>query len=117
MLSFCINCKNLLYLKITDSEQVHYYCRYCGHIEEIKDKGVIVAYKKTIESANDWRRFINEYTKFDPTLPRTTEIECPNDKCCTDTKDCKEVIKIRYDDDAMKFAYLCPLCDASWITN
>ena len=113
MLSFCVHCKNLLYLKINSSENVQYYCRFCGHVEEITGKGVIVAYKKTHVNKNDWRRHINEYTKYDPTLPRTSEIKCPSEKC----SGCDEVIKIRYDEQAMKFAYLCASCDCAWVTE
>ena len=53
---------------------------------------------------------INEYTKLDPTLPRVSNIKCPNDNCEDET----EVIYVRYDDINMKFVYICSECDTIW---
>ena len=100
-----------MYLKISTTDEVYHYCRLCGHREEPDTKKGIMVYKKSHSKTNDWKRCINAYTKYDPTLPRIKEINCPS----CDKND--EVIKIRYDDRAMKFAYLCGLCDASWITE
>ena len=55
---------------------------------------------------------INEYTKYDPTLPRVKNIPCPNEHC--DEDDEKEIIYIRYDDTHMKYVYLCNACDTTW---
>ena len=58
---------------------------------------------------------INEYTKLDPTLPRVTNIDCPNTECPTRTEEeDKEVITMRYDDINMKYVYLCAKCDFIW---
>jgi aspartate carbamoyltransferase regulatory subunit len=60
---------------------------------------------------------INKYTKLDPTLPRVSNIPCPNEQCpCNRAEDpiAKEVIYIRYDDTNLKFVYLCAHCDTIW---
>ena len=62
---------------------------------------------------------INEYTKFDPTLPRINTIKCPNNECASnkdESEESREVIYIRYDDINMKYIYLCTHCDKMWKT-
>ena len=65
---------------------------------------------------------INEYTKLDPTLPRTNNIKCPNQSCASNQTDTSidtetslvkeekaknDVIYLRYDDVNMKYIYIC----------
>ena len=53
-----------------------------------------------------------------PTLPRISNILCPNPDCPTNTKDePREIIYIRYDDVNMKYINLCSTCDTVWNTN
>ena len=55
---------------------------------------------------------VNEFTKYDPTLPRVKNVPCPNENCAEDPE--KEIIYIRYDDNNMKYVYLCGACDTIW---
>ena len=60
---------------------------------------------------------VNEFTKFDPTLPRINNIPCPNSACdCNRAKNPvpTEVIYMRYDDINMKYIYICTICDNIW---
>jgi DNA-directed RNA polymerase subunit M/transcription elongation factor TFIIS len=67
-----------------------------------------------------FNHIINEYTKLDPTLPRINTVECPNEQCKTNhsnkegNKEKPEVIYMRYDDDNMKYLYMCVECDYVW---
>ena len=66
----------------------------------------------TIDS---FKNSVNEFTKLDPTLPRTNAIKCPNLECATNTGDEKrEIVMIRYDDVQLKYVYLCASCDTTW---
>jgi DNA-directed RNA polymerase subunit M/transcription elongation factor TFIIS len=125
---FCEKCDNMYYIKIGDeseSNQLIYYCRNCGHEnKELNNSNICVS--KTIVNgsgtAENMSHFINEYTKFDPTLPRITTIKCPNQSCKSnsnvdDDKIEREVLYIRYDDDNMKYVYLCCHCDTKWKTD
>jgi len=112
-------------LNATDTNKLTYYCRYCGNVDEtIADSGECVLntqFKKT----ENFHHIINEYTKLDPTLPRMHNIQCPNVECnsngASSTSSTKktpsEVIYIRYDDDNMKYLYLCAVCDTKWTTS
>jgi aspartate carbamoyltransferase regulatory subunit len=56
----------------------------------------------------------------DPTLPRIYNIRCPNTACKTNEEGEKtpaEVIYMRYDDENMKYLYICTTCDTTWKTD
>lgn len=66
---------------------------------------------------------VNQYTFDDPTLPCLT-IACPNAQCVTNTattgdekKPESEVLFVRYNDQEMKYLYLCRHCRQCWHTN
>lgn len=123
---FCTKCDNMYYLKISeeDSNALIYYCRNCGNEDDILTKDNICVLETTVrETGKKYSQTINEYTKFDPTLPRITTIKCPND-ACPSNKDIKEgeeseseVIYIRYNDVNMKYIYMCVKCNTTWKTD
>ena len=127
---FCSKCDNMLYIKIAedDSNQIEYFCRYCGNIEKPANNNMILTVMNTSVENKDihFSHIVNEYTKFDPTLPRITNMTCPNNECSSrkrsshgaedeaeDTKK-NEIIYIRYDDKNLKYLYLCTSCDHVW---
>ena len=122
-MKFCVNCSNMLYLGINpnNSNELTYYCRYCGSVDEtISEGGVCVLNTQFKNGTQKFSHIINEYTKMDPTLPRIYNVKCPNDRCITNSTDEKvptEVIYIRYDDDNMKYLYMCVTCDTTWKTG
>ena len=123
---FCSECQNMYYLKIKpndedDTDKLIYYCRNCGNEDDTISEGNICVSKTTIrENKNNVSTVINEYTKIDPTLPRTDMIKCPNQECESNDidKDIKrEVLYIRYDDINLKYVYMCTHCDTVWKIN
>lgn len=131
---FCTKCNNMYYLKIAneDDDTLIYYCRNCGHEDNILTKdNVCVLDTTTQDNSQKYRHVINEYTKFDPTLPRINTIRCPNSSCSSnrdgevlETKsetssenNDREVIYIRYDDTNMKYIYMCAKCSTIWKTS
>jgi DNA-directed RNA polymerase subunit M/transcription elongation factor TFIIS len=123
----------MLYIRLTeeDSHDLVFYCRNCGNSEELINKDNICVSKTDIlikEKA--YYHDINEYTKLDPTLPRTNNIKCPNQLCPSnitidepgpstieENTNKNEVIYLRYDDINMKYIYICTQCDKIWKTN
>ena len=110
---FCINCHNMYYLKIRDDDDDNkggnsliYYCRNCGH----EDNELTVTNLKVsvYEKTSNTQTHINSWIKFDPTLPHSHTIKCPNEKCKSNEPDnTSDVIYFRYDDIQMKYMYLC----------
>ncbi len=125
-MNFCEKCGNMYYLKISEQTQdkLVYHCRKCGFIDEnlvANEDGVICVSKTHIKkSRQNYSSVINEYTKLDPTLPRIKTIRCPNVECSSNTSSESkentenEIIFLRYDDNNMKYIYLCSNCDYSW---
>ena len=135
---FCEKCGNMYYIRLSNEseEQLIYYCRKCGNenknlIDGIENLCVSKTHVKTTKQ--NYKNIINEYTKLDPTIPRITTINCPNADCESNKVDAKqddanaenissckknkEIIYLRYDDENIKFIYLCCVCDKTWLNN
>ena len=83
---FCSNCHNMYYFKIRDSEEgsnsLIYYCRNCGNEDAtLTSENICVSETQLRRSEQKFTHMVNEYTKFDPTLPRINTIKCPNQVC------------------------------------
>ena len=136
-MKFCSVCDNMYYIGIdeTGGNQLTYYCRSCGHKDEtLAGENVCVLKTQIKKGAQKFNHIINEYTKLDPTLPRIYNMKCPNAACKTnqmassavggggassnpDATSGTEVIYVRYDDDNMKYLYMCVTCDTVWKTD
>ena len=125
---FCPKCGNMYYLRLTkDADEQEnaliYYCRKCGNEDDslVSNMNNLYVSKTNIKKTTNYKNIINKYTKLDPTLPRITNIDCPNQDCDSnrkdDSKEDKEILYIRYDDTNMKFIYLCSICDTIWDTK
>ena len=116
-MKFCVKCDNMYYISIdeTDSNNLNYYCRFCGNKDEqIANNGVVVLKTQFKKSEQKFNHMVNKYTKYDPTLPRKNNIKCPNEKC--NVSSC-EIIYLRYDDENMKYLYICEKCEFTWKTD
>ena len=132
---FCTVCDNLYYIRLSgdDSNKLIYYCRKCGNEDDslVATMDNICISKTHIKKKEGGvKELVNEYTKLDPTLPRVSNIPCPNKACPSNhsaskksndeededgNKDKKhEVIYLRYNDAALKFVYICNMCDTVW---
>ena len=126
---FCSICQNMYYIRLDgeDNNKLIYYCRKCGHEDDtlIATLDNICVSKTTVKKKEGGvKHLVNEYTKLDPTLPRVTNIPCPNAACISnrdhgakeDGEDelPHEVIYLRYNDAQLKFVYICNLCDSVW---
>ena len=86
---FCSNCENLYYIRIDseDTNQLIYYCRHCGKEDNNGVGSNSIIYKSTSNSNQiNPNKLINKYTKLDPTLPRITNMLCPNENCITNIR-------------------------------
>jgi len=116
---FCSKCDNMCYLAIDENDPnlINYYCRMCGNIENYSNDSCIL----NTQHGNNVTKVdvINEYTKFDPTLPHLNNIDCINNECIcnTDKNVSSDIIFIRYDNKNLKNIYLCYHCNISWKTN
>ena len=133
---FCSVCANMYYISITPENELQYYCRHCGHVDDTIASENICVSKLNVKHTTTPQTFsqvVNKYTKLDPTLPRINTIRCPNDECPSNRKSSgpagggagggdkkekkSEVIYLRYDDTNLKYVYLCAKCDKVWNTE
>ena len=90
-MKFCSECHNMYYLKISDiegeiSNTLIYYCRNCGHEDaSLGEESICVSDIQLKRSEQKYTHIVNEYTKYDPTLPRINSIKCPNQECESNT--------------------------------
>ena len=90
-MQFCSECHNMYYLKIRDEDgnignTLIYYCRNCGHEDTtLSTTNICVSDIQLRTSEKKYTHIVNEYTKFDPTLPRINTIKCPNQECSSNT--------------------------------
>jgi len=108
-----------------DSDKLIYYCRNCGNEDDtllVTLDNICVSKTTVKKKEGGVKHLVNEYTKLDPTLPRVSNIPCPNTACVSnrEEKDASEdpvpheVIYLRYNDAQLKFVYICNLCDTVW---
>jgi DNA-directed RNA polymerase subunit M/transcription elongation factor TFIIS len=121
--------------KNKEGKLIH-YCKFCHYQDPqlINTKNFKVFEFKsnnTEEKIN-----INEYTRYDPSLPHVNTIKCPNVECKSNGGSLEvdnaeggveekkgennsppvkqDVIYFRIDDTNMKYVYLCYHCNFSW---
>nr|AIE96971.1 hypothetical protein [uncultured marine group II/III euryarchaeote AD1000_88_G11] len=107
----------MLYIRINqdDENKLIYYCRKCGNEDTIITEDNNCIMKTVIKKRKDKIHYdVNEFIKKDPTIPIVENIPCPNDNCISKTNKQNEVLYIRYDDDNMKYVYICKHCDKIW---
>lgn len=119
---FCDKCHNMFYIRITDDDgnSLTYYCRNCGNEEENKNENIRVSKINLKKTEDKYNNIINKYAKLDPTIPHVTNIPCPNEKCPTNSTEKKvpsDVLYKRYDEDGLKYVYMCCVCDNMWHNN
>ena len=102
----CQNCDNVLSVMGQDKE-LYEFCKSCLDKTIIKENFTVISKDFTPNKQIYKDIFVNKFSKLDATLPKI-ELECPNCK-----KD-KETVFIRYDNENMKFIYLCKSCDHVW---
>ena len=138
-MKFCIKCDNMYYIGVDadDHNKLIHYCRNCKYKDEtLTSEGACVLNSQLKKGEQKFNHIINKYTKLDPTLPRIYNVKCPNVECKTNKGTeprvglaepkvglaeprvgLAEVIYVRYDDDQLKYLYICSECDTTWKTN
>lgn len=117
---FCEKCGNMYYIKLFkgDENQLIYYCRKCGNENTMISENNVIVSKTTLKKKKQtFDHIVNKYTKLDPTLPRIQNMKCPNKECVSNDEDSNienEIIYIRYDNEDLKYIYLCANCDTCW---
>lgn len=114
-MEFCEVCDNMLYLEVTPEKHLKTFCKNCNFTAIRQATSSIAISKKNFTSdANSFKAFMNPNIKYDYSLPRVNNVECPS--CQPKQRQSKdnEVIYIKYDHDNMRYLYFCCHCDHFW---
>ena len=127
---FCVKCDNKYYHRMhippsaegsneTEEPVLIYYCRVCGYEDtDTQQSGMCVLDTQKHKQVDLFSHIYNPYTKYDPTLPHIT-IPCPNASCKTNEGSEKDsgttdAVYLRYNNDGMKYLYICTVCEFKW---
>jgi DNA-directed RNA polymerase subunit M/transcription elongation factor TFIIS len=116
---FCTECHNLttICIRETDQSLVH-HCKACG-LSDASDPKDHCLYT-IIFKGRDMKHSLNQnqYMTHDVTLPKikgNPHLKCLNPECASHAgPDTSSVTYVRYDDDQMKYLYICDSCGQSW---
>ena len=122
---FCPKCENMMYLKLIQGEDevvqdtelsLRYYCPNCDTTKDSEEatRDNHLVYFKSYEDEPDESAGMNEYMRDDPTLPTTTAVPCPNEKCASNEEDARDIVYIRHNTARLKYTYLCRHCNTTW---
>lgn len=129
---FCVNCDNMLVTKIQmgeprdddadESEGVEEvkgstlirHCRNCNYsIKEPEETKSVYHSNFNLDKIKR-EHVVNKYTAFDNTLPKAQGIKCPNVNCPVKSRK-SDIRYIKYDDNRMKYIYMCLDCNRAGI--
>jgi len=124
-MNFCDECDNMLEIKVAEETEnnmpssfLSFTCKTCDktYSEEeskkiLKDK-CVYSINYNIDSIKR-DSVINQYSYLDVTLPRVKNVKCPNSNCAGGAN--PEVCYIKYDDERMKYVYICCDCQKNKI--
>jgi len=123
---FCPVCDYYLYHSTNPSSTaLVLQCRQCGYNEAMEPKSAAEALilETTFQAAGTSSGLgasgvtVNSYTLADPTLPHTKSLKCPNSACASaGDAEKRDVIYLKTDAAALKFQYICTVCQTQWRT-
>ena len=134
---FCVNCDNMLVTKIKmaeppkeDDEEsgggeapgtekstgstLIRHCRNCNYTIEEPEETKSVYHSNFNLDTIKREHVVNKYTAFDNTLPKAQGIKCPNTNCPVKSRK-SDIRYIKYDDNSMKYIYMCLDCNQAGI--
>merc|ERR1711871_1731155 len=84
----------MLYTRLTEDNKLEHYCKNCTwsgtQFYDESDTSICVYSKNYSNKFIALKTLTNKYTLHDPTLPRISNIPCPNSRCLTNLEDIDE---------------------------
>lgn len=101
--------------KTEEQDMLIYKCINCGFEDKDVKGGLIVESMLQESTSEGYKILLNEFTRYDPTLPHVKNIKCPTGTCSTNTTGQeRDVILVKYDAVNMKYIYICNICGTEW---
>lgn len=103
----------MLYVKLSGGEVVH-QCNYCSSSYEHGDSRDPIIETNYMDDRAKYHHLLTPLVHEDPTLPRVSDVACPNKGCTRKHGDPPSVLYIKYDVVNLRFLYSCTHCRAFW---
>jgi DNA-directed RNA polymerase subunit M/transcription elongation factor TFIIS len=125
-MKFCEACNNMLYIRVTQEEgsaepELKYMCKHCASddvdvvgAEATGSASTSVLDTNYADRLMTYKAYATPMIVHDPTLPRTSDIACPNKTCNRPQGAPEEVIYIKHDFTGLQFLYHCVHCKFFW---
>ena len=110
---FCDVCDNMLYIQL-NAGALQYTCKNCGNTVGGGSAGSCVIDTNHVDDQSAYKQYASPYITHDPTLPRVSNIPCPNAACTRPAAEQNEVIYVKYDARNLRFLYHCCHCSTFW---
>lgn len=117
IMKFCPQCENMFYLRIgkENPDQLSYVCRFCQFQSPAEPEAMVQVLNTHVNHREiNFHHIINKYTKYDPTLPVMENAVCPRPECNQNKEQKDRVLYMRYDEENLKYLYICSKCDHFW---
>ena len=111
-MKLCDICDNMMYIKVTKA-QLQYSCKNCGNTVDGGDDPCIIS-TNFVDDQTTYKQFATPYIAHDPTLPRVSNVPCPNTECTRPDAVAPEVIYVKYDHTRLRYLYHCVHCGTFW---
>jgi|LauGreDrversion4_2_1035121.scaffolds.fasta_scaffold05793_4 DNA-directed RNA polymerase subunit M/transcription elongation factor TFIIS len=108
-MKFCADCKNMLYTIEEGEAGIKLKCRKCPYFEAAP----ALLYEHNLREDTTAKLATNPYLVQDPTLPRFTTVQCPNETCPSRGKE-SDVVGVKIDKENVVWMYQCAYCLTSW---
>ena len=115
---FCDKCDNLFYLyENKETNTIVNVCKACGHTAEKKDSMIVINNDTKISIDKSDVIAHNPFICQDITLPTiqgNKNLQCKNKDCPAENS---TIYYIKYDENNMKYLYICKDCGTKWKNN
>lgn len=122
---FCKGCDNMQEIVLRGGPtaeapdaafELHFACKHCGLSEPAAPDGgdALIMSTDYSDDKTSYMQYASPYIRHDPTLPRVSDIACPNAKCSRPEGALNEVIYVKYDAVKLKYLYHCAHCATFW---
>lgn len=110
----------MLFLSVSaDGRKLVHVCKNCNTTHSVVAEGESLCVSETVygDEAAAARALADPSIKFDPTLPRVSNITCPRGDMCPGHGKQQDVIFLKYNASKLRYMYFCCHCDNFWRTS
>ncbi len=112
-MKFCPECQNKLYPS-EENDKLFNLCLKCDFREEYQES---LIHKKNYKGNVVQNANMNQFSRYDVSLPRTSKKTCPNTACESHSNSEKQEAVFVMDPLTLKMAYMCTCCGTEWKYN